>query len=205
MNRAMSWLVVGAVLSIPGCHRYWDEADALRRELRCGLTPSDVQTLAVEHKPAGLLETIPSGHEPTHMVREDSTSFSFWFVDGRLQWFSEGRYFGTTGLRNSLRVNLCTGEKTGSPMIRVDGPAEWKGGEIYLDGRRLSRLSTGDRNVTASAAIGVPIMTFGQHELRIVRPGVAPVVRRFVYAPSTFWPEEAIAFQVDAGELRGGG
>jgi hypothetical protein len=189
-----------------GCHHYWGNADRFQAKLRCGMTAQQIRELAREY---GSEEFRESGQlwsdAPTHYVRENSTSFMFWLQNDKLHWFSQGRYFGITGLRVSLRTNVCTHERTGYPMIHVNAPAGLRGGSIYLDGAEFGELSAGKRRV-ASASIGVPILKFGSHELRLVKRGFEPIVRRFTYAPEKFWPEvKDLVFDIKPTELRGAG
>lgn len=195
------------VAFLAGCHRYWAAADDFRRQLRCGMNEEEIRKLA---RDLGATEvfgaTTLSPDLPSHVVRQGSTRFDLWLSDSTgLTWFQQGRYYGVTGLRVSIRRNLCTGEQTGYPMFEFRAPAQLKGATIYLDGNRFGQLSTGEGSI-ASAGIGAPVLTFGVHEVRIEKPGYRPITRQITYSPKQFWPEiETVLVEITAVEVRTAG
>ena len=87
----------------------WQQAPAFRSELRCGLTPSQVSEIARRHGSSSFKAVGSDQHWATHALREGGTVFWFRFADGALATVQEGKYFGVTGLRLSVREELCTG------------------------------------------------------------------------------------------------
>ena len=171
------------------------------------MTADEISRLAVRHGAPVLHQNEQREYwrdAPSHYLREGSTSFVFWLNEAGLEWFRQQRDFSIKGLRVSLRRNLCTGEHTGYPRIRVYAPPELRGATLELDGTNLGGFSTGEG--PAFASIGVPILGFGNHELRIVKHGFEPLLRRFTYAPQNFWPEvEDLVFEIQLSELRRAG
>lgn len=192
-----------AALLLGSCYRYWRNADRFQSELKCGQSAD--QILALASKYGAERHWTPTDHylegDPHLYVRQHSTVFHFWLSDDKLEAFRQNKYHGTTSLRPSLRVNLCTGEKTGYPMLDVMAPEELKSAALSLNGKPLHQLSTGEG--LAHASIGLPMLPFGQHEIEIEKSGFAPIRRQFIYAPKDFWPEpEEIQFTIEPDEVK---
>jgi hypothetical protein len=194
-----------AALALPGCHTHWRNADRFQADLKCNQSLSEVADLARKNGAADITAVRERYRfSPTHILREKSTAFDFWFNDKGLESFRQGKYYGITGLKLSVTLNLCTGKRTGFPMLRVDAPQSLKGASVFLDGSKLGGLSTGEGDTGAS--IGIPVLEFGEHELRVTKDGFVPVTRRFTYEPKNFWPEqESIHIVVSADEARPAG
>jgi hypothetical protein len=111
-------LLTAACLASTACHSYWAAAGSFESELRCGMAPGEVSALAERHGGAPLWAPAsrPGKAHPTHVLRQKSSSFEFWFTQSGLEWFRQGRHYGITGLELSPYTNVCTGEKTRLPF-----------------------------------------------------------------------------------------
>jgi hypothetical protein len=73
--------------------------------------------------------------------------------------------------------------------VYVDGPKSLEGAEIRLDGQAVGRLDVFEANRTNTRGLGQKVggaggrssVPLGAHELRIVKPGVQPIVRKVEY------------------------
>jgi hypothetical protein len=191
-----------ATLFLGSCHQYWRNADRFQSELKCGQSAEQIIALASKHgaeKHWMRTDDIREG-APRLYVRDGSTVFSFWLSDEKLEAFRQGKYYGISGVRTSLRMNLCTGERTGHPMLYVTAPEELKGASLALDGKAFARLSTGDG--PADLASGVRELHLGQHEIEITKDGFSPIRRQFTYTSKGFWPPREIRITIEPGEVR---
>src|SRR3954465_9027559 len=116
MLRLKRLILVSLIVSA-ACQLRWRSADDFRASLKCGMSADEVGILARKHG-CSTFRTIESTHDGgDHALNKGSTVFWFWFSSGRLVSYQEGRYFGTTGLRMSVRQNLCTGQMAASVML----------------------------------------------------------------------------------------
>jgi hypothetical protein len=173
-SHALLALVLGVLVT--GCR--WDEASAFQEELRCGMSPGEVESLAQRFA----VESFRSVDEPnryvTHVLDEGSTFFEFYFGESGLETVRRGASTGlTTGTSYEPRVNLCTGEITDSLLLRIKGSQDLAGAVILVDGEPRGRLSKGPGY---QMSIG---LATGPHEIRIQQEGFEPIVIPVDYGP----------------------
>lgn len=124
--------------------------------------------------------------------------FWFEFGDRGLATVQEGKYFGVTGLRLSVREQLCTGVRTADVTVRVTAPSELAGARMLIDGTQRLGLSNGPQ-VQATVG-GLPS---GTHVIRIEKDGYDPIVKSYTYEPKEYWPEaNVIEVNITPGEVR---
>lgn len=189
-----------AALFLGSCHMYWRNASRFQAELKCGQPADQVLALASKYGAKDHWKPTERSREDTpHLrVRRRSTFFHFWLSDDKLEAFRQSKFYGITGVRQSVRVNLCTGERTGSLRLYLMAPAELEGAAVALDGEYLGQMSK-----NAHLAIGTGMLHFGQHEIEIEKGGFSPILRQFTYTPKDFWPEpQAIHFTIEPGEVQ---
>jgi hypothetical protein len=167
------------LLQAGGCR--WRAADDFQAALRCGMTPTEVASLGGQFGVASF-RPVEEPHRPdhfvTHVLNKGSTFFEFHFDANGLRTVRQGRSVGlTTGTSYEPRVNLCTGQITGSVSLGLEGPPEWAGAEIRVDGERLGLLP---KMPGYRMSIGV---SSGPHELHILKQGYEPIAIPLDYSP----------------------
>ena len=75
----------------------------------------------------------------------------------------------TTGTMYEPRVNLCTGEMTGSLALTIKGSTKLAGATVFVDGKPTWRLSN-----TPDYSLTMGIST-GPHEIRVEKDGFEPI------------------------------
>ena len=178
--------------------RRWRSAEEFRSGLRCGMTVEEVNALAQRHGSSSFREVDAPTAGVNHALNEGSTVFWFAFDQGALRTVQEGMYFGVTGLKTSIRENLCTGEQTADVTLKVSAPDELAGASLAIDGRQALGLSFGPE---VQANIGS--LPSGSHEVRIEKPGYQPIVKRYNYTPREYWPEDnSIHIAISPADLK---
>lgn len=173
------------VFSTCGEVRRWRSAEEFRQELRCGMTVQQVTAIAQRFGSSSFRGIEQHMNGATHALNEGSTVFWLTFDRDVLNSIQEGMYHGVTGLKTSIRENLCTREKTADVMLRVTAPSELAGASLTIDGQKRLGLSLGPE---VQANIGS--LPSGTHEIRIEKPGYRPIVKSYSYRPSKYWPED---------------
>ena len=170
-----------------GCRqpRGWHEAEEFRRALRCGMSPAAVAELSRTHGGTPLQRSVTEDHWSTHWMRNGGTVFWFTFPGGGLQMVQERRYHGMTGLRKSVRTDVCSNETFSEVSLLITAPVELAGGAVFVDGARRLGLSHGP---DVRALIGG--LPSGSHEVRIEKGGYKPVLAWYEYRSNEYWPPE---------------
>jgi hypothetical protein len=162
------------------------------------MTPEDVGAVARQHGSDSFKAFGNGRHWATHGLREGGTVFWLKFEQGRLTTVQEGKYFGVTGLRVSVREQLCTGVTTADVTVRVTAPSELAGASMAVDGVARLGLSHGPQ-VQATVG-GLPS---GKHVLRIEKPGFEPILKEYNYVPTEYWPKnDEIDIEITEQDLR---
>jgi hypothetical protein len=198
MMKLMPFVIVPVLLA--GCHRHWSDADEFREALQCGMEAPAVETLARQH---GANEFQASGRypgDPTHYAKKGSSVVDLWFEAGHLVSVRQAEYFGVTGVKTSVRLDICTGMVSGYPTLRITAPAELKNAHVSLNGSPLSQLSGGE-NPQATLNTGT-MVGLGDHTLMIEKEGWQPIVRTFRYHPTDFWPEQDLVVNISPAEVQ---
>lgn len=161
-------LVLGVLVT--GCR--WDEAGAFEEELRCGMSPGEVEALAERFAVESFRPVDEPNRYVTHVLNEGSTFFEFYFGDSGLETVRRGASTGlTTGTSYEPRANLCTGEITDSLVLRIKGSQDLAGAEIFVDGEsRLPevRKSPSPRTHERPAAPGRGLPNLGESSLGLL-------------------------------------
>ncbi|HWM94595.1 MAG TPA: PEGA domain-containing protein [Thermoanaerobaculia bacterium] len=87
--------------------------------------------------------------------------------DGRLVSVTSGRIDGLTHVRLSPKKDLCTGALTF--FVSLAWVERLQGADVYLDGKKI------EGNASSGLIFEV---SSGDHELRVVKEGYEPVVKR---------------------------
>lgn len=185
------WLPAVVLLGVAvlSCYRDWPEAGDFQEQLRCGMSLDELNQLAerFDVKLFGLHST-RDGKGADCYLRNGGETFEFWFSGPSLEWFRRGRMFGFRDFRQSLRVSLCTQERTGHLVIHVSAPSELDDAAVVVDGRVQGTI-WGALGSKATRSFALPLLSIGAHEIRIEKEGFEPIVREFEYRPEGFWPK----------------
>ncbi len=199
--RRLAYLSIASlplIFSTCGEIRRWRSAEEFRTELRCGMTVQQVEALAEKYGTSSFRAVEQRATGVNHAINEGSTVFWFAFDGGALGKVQEGMYFGITGLKTSIREDLCTGEKTADVTLEVTAPTELARASLSIDGREALGLSSGPE---VQANIGS--LPSGTHEVRIEKPGYQPIVKRYSYTPREYWPDDSkVQIVIRASELK---
>jgi PEGA domain len=192
---AFSTILAIAIWSCEGLSR-WQDADRFRRQLRCGMTEAQVDTLARSLGAPGIRGTRDSSLGDS-AVQKGGTVFWFRFKDGGLQTVRQGQHYGVTGLDTSVIQNVCTLNESREVTVQITAPMELAGAEISVDGRRWGVLGNPSAGMTIHGFPG------GQHEIRISKEGYAPIRKTYKSEGKGYWLDERpIAVTVSPAELR---
>lgn len=174
MRKHASLLIL--LLLVASCHlssSSWPRwANRIAEKLECGMTPQQVKRVAER-------ELIPEEHQDPwlggYRFRKGHSDLWLKFNENRqLEFVTLAQVDGwrIMRIRLSPRRNLCTGELTF--RLRINWSYEVQGADLYLDGVKI------DREQWIGPFIEV---TAGNHELRLEKPGIRPVVKSLSFGP----------------------
>jgi hypothetical protein len=191
-------LFIVAAGSVITCRPTWSEAERFREALACGLGSAELSRLStrLQHPFTEVDEEEFIVEGATHSAVHRTTAFYLWLSPRGLQSVQMAHFHGITGVDLSTRVNLCTGERLGSPNLCVFGaPA---GAAVVLDDTPLGRLSL------ESPPCFSTTLKAGTHSVAVVGASAEELASRlFSYDLSVDWPEQQIDLQFPLLELPG--
>jgi hypothetical protein len=154
----------------------WRDASDFQRELRCGMTPTDVDRIAKRR--GATVQALPQGHRSaTHQLKRGRTVILFNFDRVGLRTVQIAEVTGLTGFKTSPQQNLCSGELTHSVDVEVSFSPEWVGASVFIDGQK--------RVVIPSADFVLRItMTSGSHELKLSKSDGRVLVELITVPPT---------------------
>lgn len=139
-------------------------ADLLPR-LQCGMTLEEIRALTERE-----VLDLDGGHQflGGYAIRTDWHDLWLRFVDNGLRQVTWGAAEDSKNTRLSPRRDLCTNEL--AFLLDVTWTYDFTGSNVYLD----------DELVAESTRVPPPLeLSTAVHELRIEKPGYAPIVRRY--------------------------
>lgn len=157
---------------VVGCWK-WSGTDVFVSDLRCGMSEAEIRTV-VDSYP-GLQLRRASNRAFGELVAAKSGTMIWLDLDSRQRLYGVFSSWtnGYASAAYALKRDLCTGLR--SVHVRMGGPDDLAGADIYLDNRRVAALSPS----LAVADMEVPL---GSHQVRVEKCGYTPWVTQLRYA-----------------------
>lgn len=193
---AASLLILTLLLSSLGGPRWPSWSKDLSKDLKCGMSLSEIQELS------GLQITAASRPWGTHFINKGRSDLWLEIGEEGLESIMLVKTDGwkVMSTRSSPQENLCTGLL--KFFLRIVWTTGLEGADVYLDGRKI------ESSDWKGAHLEVPQ---GDHELRIEKEGFVSIVRDLKFEPEdrgdqriTFTPEDLAPIEKHTtdGELK---
>lgn len=159
--RSRGIYVVCLSACLAGCE--WTERRAFEEQLRCGMTPAEVQTIAEDYGADAFHAADEVTGRTTHAVTMRRSFVHFGFGEQGLVTVQGGETKGWTAVDMEPLLNLCTGERTSRIHVDLVATPELAGASVYVDDEKQLAISAqGHRTVT---------VLNGPHEITIKKEG----------------------------------